>query len=678
MFIRHTGSVDKVTDTERKLSLGKNGETFGLSIFGDGFAVKDVFGGILNDYDSDGNGMIEGDELQALKSDLLTVAGDDNILDENELSLLFTKSENKTEASEKNSALFKAFVIALKNGIGNVKILGDEERRVISSVNDDGSGVVIRFWGDEGYRVEILGENGVKKELITSTNCDCREGKFPDKLQNYMTTHVIYNDDGTVAEQSCIYKGDNWTNPYTEHTLFEYDESGHLVSQIDKHNDLKSGNSTYTTTKFYENKNISQTIVVTNRNGLTSTEITDYAEDGQTVTGRRLKEEKEDVIIVEDYEGANIENRFQHLPSKRTVYDKATGAVKSVVTNTFNAEGVLTAKVVEDKVNNTTQEFDYTKPDGIIDTSSQGGIGNCFFLETVNALNTTNEGKKIINNMIEPHVTTDEQGNNHTSYKVKFAGIPQIISDLTSGIRNFPADKIFIKPEYEISEEEYKDACIRAGKDFSTGDKDVLLLELAYAKYRKDVAQTVSANNVDLSLFKDDSKLIAGLDVARGWNVNSEDMGSGGMIGVTMYLFTGKKSDVYFSPNQTQTICHIDSDGNLTAVEGSNSYWNTDLSSNESNVFNERYDDIDKVISILQKNVNKDGMFEDYIVEVSLPITKQIINGQEVTGANHAFTVKGIKNGKVILINPWDSSKEITISIEDFKSSANMINILDL
>lgn len=668
MFIKRTDSVKSGQDTS--LTIGKTGETFNLSIFGDGFAVNDAFSGILKDYDTDNNGRIEGDELKNLKLNILQAAGEDNVLDENELAQLFTKSENQTEFSEKSSALFKAFLICLKNGMDNIEFAQGDGRRFFSSFNEDGSGVKIYlFDGIEGYSVETFSKGRVKKELISCTNYDRREDVSPMRLEQNLTSHVIYNDDGKVSEQSCIYRGDTHTNSYSEHTLFEYDESGNLVLKIDKHNDTKTGDTSYTTTKYNIEGKILQTTIITNKDGLNRSEVTNYTNDA--ITSRQIKQEKDDIIVVEEYDGANIDNRMDYLPSKRTVYDKASGNVKIIETNSFSPDGVLIGKIVEDKISNTVQKYDYSKPDGVIDTSAQGGIGNCFFLETVNTLNTTDAGRKILNNMI----SRDSSGN----FKVTFAGVPQIIKDLSGGIKNFPTDKIFIKPEYEITEEEYRDACIRAGKDFSTGDKDVLLLELAYAKYRKNVMETIQANDVDLSFFTDNTQLIAGLDVARGWGVTPEDMGAGGMTGMTMYLFTGKKSEAYFSASQSHPVCHINSDGDLSVVDNSKSYWSTDLVNYQSNVFNKRYDDIEQVMTMLQGYVDKeDGTFKNHAIEVSLPITQQIVNGKEITGGNHAFTVKGIKDGKIILINPWNSSKEVTISIEDFKKSACMINMLTL
>ncbi len=662
MFIKRTDSVKPAQDIS--LTIGKTCETFNLSIFGEGVVVNDAFQDILKDYDTDGNGRIEGDELKNLKSDILHAAGDDNILDEKELAQLFTKSDKKTEQSERNTALFKAFLICLKNG--SMEFSGNN----LSSFREDGSGVRVRLFDDfikGGYRVNIYSKDGIPKELITCTNCDCREGEFNKPTNNNMTSHVIYDDNGNVSEQSCIYPGDDWTSPYTQHTLFEYDESGNLVSKIDKYKDTKTGDTKYTTTKYSTDESVLQTTIITNKNGLSRTEVTNYS--GDTILNRQIKQEKDDIFVVEEYDGANLDNRMDYLPSKRTIYDKAAKTVKSTEINNFSAEGILIGKTVEE--NGKIRKYDYSKPDGVIETSSQGGIGNCFFLETINTLNLSDEGKKILNSMI----STDENGD----FKVSFGGASKIIEDLNSGIKNFPREKIFIKPDYIITQEEYKDACVRAGKDFSTGDKDVLLLELAYAKYRKDATQTVEENDVNLSLFTDDTKLIAGLDVARGWNVDAEDMGAGGMLGVTMYLFTGKKSDVYFSPSETHNVCHIDSDGNLTAVENSSSSWDTSLKNNESNVFNNRYDDIEQVISRMKKQANKkNGTFKNLAVEVSLPITQQVINGQVVTGGNHAFTVKGITDSKILLVNPWDSSKEVTITIEDFKKSACMINMLTL
>ena len=145
-----------------------------------------------------------------------------------------------------------------------------------------------------------------------------------------------------------------------------------------------------------------------------------------------------------------------------------------------------------------------------------------------------------------------------------------------------------------------------------------------------------------------------------------------------MYLYTGKKSDAYFSTEVKHPACSVDAEGNLKIVEGSLSYWNSSLVKEPSNVFHNRYKDIDEVISILKSDTSKNGTFKSYVAEASIPVTTQNINGETVTNGDHAFTIKGIKDDKVILINPWDSTKEVEISIADFSKSAKMVNILKL
>ena len=684
-FIKSTEKIDTTFQDyvkDKTLSIENNGETFGTSIFGDSLVIDETFSDILRDYDLDGDKILDKEEILAFQKALVTAAGEDRILDQKELNRLFTKSEKTTELSEKNTALFKALIITLKNGLHNFKTYsGYDNERSFSSVKEDGSGVSVQFFktdkGD-GYSVKIMSEGGKRKELVVCTNFDEREGAdtFYDREEN-ITTHIIYNDNGKVIEQSCLYRGDKRTNPYSEFNAFKYDENGNLIKRYDAYNNLKTGNNSSTTTKYNENGIMTEKSIYSVTNGYNTQEIIKYEEDGKTLKARLIRQEKEDIVIVQEYSGQNLENRIG-LPTKETVYDKATGKLKYAEINKFDENGILIEKIVEDKLKGTTHEYDYSSINGTIESSFQGNIGNCFFLETINSLNTSNAGQKILNNMITKHVTADDNGQKHTIYKVKFGGASKIIEDLSSGIRNFPKEKIFIQEEYTVTEEELQEAALKAGNEYSSGDKDVLLQEIAYAKYRSDVAKTLQANNVSYSFLDKSDQLIAGLDIARGWNVDPEDTGAGGVIGIPMYLYTGKKSDVYFSKSDSQPVCKIDSNGNLSVLENSKSIWQPNLIKDESNVFDKRYDDINEVIKILKNDTKKDGTFNNYLAEVSLAITNQVINGQNIKDGSHAFTIKGIKDNKVILINPWNSTKEVTISIEDFMKSAKMINILKL
>ena len=685
-FIKSTDKIDSSFQDYGKdkiISIDKNGEKFGISIFGKGFVIDEVFTEILKGYDTDGNRTLDKNEALAFQQAIINAAGEDGILDKKELNRLLTKSENTTELSEKNTALFKALIVALKNGPQNFKTQAgySDDEKIISSVKDDGSGVKVQLFETENgaaYRIEFFSNSGKIKELITSTNRDFREGENFAKVDENITTHIIYNDEGKVSEQSCIYKGDKQTAPYSEFSSFEYDTHGNLTKRYDLHNNLKTKEQSNIITYYDENGNVIEKSVSSLTNGLRKKEVIKYNKGSNTVASQHIQREKADVIIVEEYYGENIVNRLGHLPSKMFIYDKETGKLKSETINKFNNDGILTGKVVMDKTNNTKKEYDYSSVNGILENSYQGEIGNCFFLSTLNTLNTNEKGQKIINNTITQNTYTDEKGNEHTIYKVKFEGADKIKEDLSSGIRNFSKEKIFIQSEYTITEEELKQAEKEAGKNYSSGDKDVLLQEIAYSKYRKDVASTMRTNNESFSVSDTSNRLIAGLDVARGWGADTESMADGGMLGLTMYLYTGQKSDIYISKSESQPVCKIDSNGNLSVLENSKSSWQPNFIKEESNVFDKRYDDVDTVVKMLKKDTKKDGTFKNYMAEVSLSITSQTINGQDVQGGNHAFTIKGIKDNKVILINPWDSTKEVTISIEDFMKSAKMINILKL
>ena len=684
-FIKSSEKVNTTTpdyNKEKILSIGNNGETFGISIFGAGIVIDETFSDILGEYDLDGDKKLNTQEAIAFQKALLTAAGEDGILDQKELNRLLTKSENTTEASERNTALFKALVISLKNGPHNFKTdAGYDNDRAISSIKKDGSGVRVQFFETEygdAYRIEFLSKEGKLRELVTSTNCDFREGKNYKQTDANMTTHIIYNDEGKVTEQSCIYKGDNHIEPYTEFSSFEYDNDGNLVKKYDLYNNLKTENKSNTITLYDEGGNITQKTISSVINGLNKKEVIKYDKDGETILSRYIQQERADVIRMEEYSGANIANRLGHLPTKLYIYDKKEGLLKTEVTNKFNEEGILIGRTVFDKTNNTLKEYDYSSVNGIIEHASQGGIGDCFFLATLNTLNTNKKGQDVLNNTITTKIITDENGNNQKIYTVRFKGAEKIIEDLNKGIRNFPKDKIFIQSEYTITGEELKEAAIKAGKDYSSGDKDILLQEIAYSKYRKDAAETMQANNESNSIFDSSNNLIAGFDVARGWGVTAESIADGGMLGLTMYLYTGKKSDVYFSKSENHPVCKIDSNGNLSVTENSSSIWRPNIIKQESNAFDKRYDDINKVVKILKKDTDEDGAFKNYVAEVSLSITNQVVNGQVIEKGNHAFTIKGIKDDKVILINPWDSTKEVQISLEDFIKSAQMINMLKL
>ena len=673
-----------------------NGDSSDMSIFGDGFVIDKAFADIFQDYDLDNNGILDANEAETFKTALKNAAGDDNILDDNELTQLFTKAEKTNELTERCSALFKGLLIVAKNGLGNTKITRYDERININSFTEDGSGVDITYNSETNiYIVRIYdknnGEEKQLKEVIAHTNADLFR-KDPDINNIHMnknaTSHVKYQD-GRVVEETFVYPGDNWTKAYTEVSKYEYDSNGNVsvkyTTRKEKDTDKTSSTITYYNgtrceDNDYEQKDriITKKIETTTVNGKTTQIETEYDTDGTTVIKQSSRIEKDNVVIVEEYSGANLSNRLNHVPNRKIIYDQTGTTPQTVVDNEFDERGVLIKQTVVDFVHNTKNVYKYKSPNGKIEHSNQGGIGDCYYLNTLNAMNTTPVGSKILKNALSKEITTDEQGQKHTTYRINFGGAEQIIKDLTEGIKTLPHEKIYIQTSYTVTEEELTDAELRSGKDFASGDRDVLIHEIAYSKYKKDVAKTVRENNINTGVFSSESRLIAGLDVPRGINTNSENFGDGGMLGLTTYLYTGIKGDAYFNTNYKIPISKVGYDGTISLVENSEQLWDKSLQDDESNAINNRYTNIDNTIDILRQNTKKDGTFKNYAVEVALFVTRQVINGTEVNGGGHAFTLKAIKDDKVILINPWNSGEDVVMNLEDFKKTISMMVFTDL
>ena len=117
-YIKQDKNIDtsfKDYSKDKTLSIENGQESFSTSIFGNGFAIEEVFSDILKDYDTDGDKILSKTEMLSFQKAIINAAGEDEILEKKELNKLLTKSEKTTELSEKNTALFKALIVALKN-----------------------------------------------------------------------------------------------------------------------------------------------------------------------------------------------------------------------------------------------------------------------------------------------------------------------------------------------------------------------------------------------------------------------------------------------------------------------------------------------------------------------------------------------------------------------------------
>ena len=180
----------------------------------------------------------------------------------------------------------------------------------------------------------------------------------------------------------------------------------------------------------------------------------------------------------------------------------------------------------------------WTPSDGKIGQFKQGHSGDCYFLASLQAISNTANGQQIIRDSISQ---------NNGSYRVKFAGAIKVKNNIEEQIKNKQIrGKCFVSGIYTITQNEIKAAQKeneRSGK-YSTGDLDILILELALEKYRRE-----------LKLTRDSSPDLKNLSIQTAENAGSGNSYNNAMNGGhgfdAMFLLTGEKS-LYWHTDKNQ------------------------------------------------------------------------------------------------------------------------------
>lgn len=482
-----------------------------------------------------------------------------------------------------------------------------------------------------------------------------------------------------------------------------YDKDGNLTSN--KRTTVKGKTKTVVENTIGKNNKISQQKKqVTTQKGnkkLTSSITSNYEYDGNNNLIRKISKGKDEVgkPTLCEVEYANNKPIKSHsrfyskgalnetytdfrksaagLPETRIIYDKDGKTVCEKTENQFDADGILSYQSITDAQGKKTT-YDYSKVDGKFDISNQQGRGDCYLLASINALRETPAGEKLLEQTVK--------NNGDGTYTITFPGAKIARESLIKGEgngkivckdgskNNLPADKVYIQESYTITEEELKAALKQQGKKYSVGDRDVVLMEVAFEKYRQDVDKTVRENNIDTNK----TRFIAGVDIASK-RVGTDDVLSSGKPADAMFILTGYQSENQYITDATKKpTCYINSDmnmvvadenGNISTLESSKA-----MSSVQTGGFTNK---IDNLITKVQKD-SADGKLDDYAVTAAFNVSGQEINGEVIPGGGHALTVTKITNDTVYLRNPWDPAKEITMSINDFKKSATSMNIMPL
>ncbi|MBR1461623.1 hypothetical protein IJ596_08360, partial [bacterium] len=221
---------------------------------------------------------------------------------------------------------------------------------------------------------------------------------------------------------------------------------------------------------------------------------------------------------------------------------------------------------------------------------------------------------------------------------------------------------------YTVTEEELKEAAKKAGRVYSAGDKDVLLLEIVYEKYRNGVAETLKSNSDNK-----DIKNVFGMSL----NLDSKqakdgDYLSGGLAYEAIYVLTGNAPAVYINPKAKECpVCYIDDNLQLHLTDpNGNIVANYDIDSDgPTNA------EINSLLEQLEKDCASDGKIDNFAATAGFKISSQEINGQVFEGRGHAFSITKVDKDYVYLANPWSPDTEIKMSREDFAKAATKMSI---
>jgi len=494
-------------------------------------------------------------------------------------------------------------------------------------------------------------KDGVKTSSTTNTVETNKKGEKTTTVQ-----HNQYQADGKTLAQSdkTVTKQDGTVST----TNSKYNESGKIT---EKHTVIKDDKGTVTkdltTTNTYgENGKISKSVTTgTNANGEYNETINFDSKGNKTSVD--MSYYKLGAKVVDHYEGANLDNRYGHIPSESIVYEDDGVTVKQKTINKFDADGVLIGQEIQDKDGNVISTHDFSKVDGTFDTSYQKGRGDCYLLAGLNALRASSTGMELLKQNIT--ITQDAQGNN--VYTITFPGAKEARQKLIE--QGVPEDKIDIKESYTFTEAELHEKAKDAGKKYSAGDKDVLLLEVAYEQYRTEAKNDIQ----DLLAVKPDMKPREAETLLHARGVNSHDDGdnlSSGQGADAIFMLTGKpyKELQIRGGNDAKAVCQIGSDLNMTII-GSSSELSPEMSANIDNMLNKIEQDC------------KDGKLDDFVACVNFNVTSQVVNGQEIKGGGHAFSITKVEGDKVYLQNPWDPTKEIVMTRDELKQAATGLSI---
>lgn len=700
-----------------KIGTGKDAQKINTSVFSNGVSITSDIEAFLTRFDSNKDGKIDEKEAVVLQKVLVDYAGKDKALSKEEFAQMVGQDVNSPQCEK----MYKAFQVLVerqtKGSTQTVETLPNGTK-VTSNFNADGSGTKITESKDKDGTpfklTETFAKGGAKVQgvKVTSTgtttseyvnNTDGKPIKITStvvdkggKLQKTEVSERTYDDKGNMLTNKTVTAGPDKKPIKTSMVTNTYNDEGQKVSSNTVIQDCKKGTKVtkdaiynLETGKIDTEKAVAQKVINgkletvgtsesqwaydadgkltkwetngTDDKGKPFNTVDTFDKDGNTIS-REKSYYKGDNLYKDSYNGQNIQNRMKgQIPTERIIYEADGVTVKEKIVNKFDDKGVIIAQEKYDKDGKLIETKDFSKVDGNIDTAYQGSRGDCYLLAAINGLAQSEDGQKLL----QQNVKQNQDG----SFEITLPGAEAVRNDILSGKlgKNFPADAVPIQGKITITKEELDAAMLKSGASYSSGDKDVLLLELAYEKYRNAVAEFASSNNLKAVDCKEIPVLSSSLSSIEHNMGGAGDNLSGGQTAEATYILTGKSSTTVRRKSDEVPTCYISQPDMQMSIPSSEKDGAPPMSG-------EKFDAM--IASLIEDSA--DGKIDNFSATVGLNISQQEVNGEILQGGGHAFSVKSMTADQVVLANPWDPEKDIVMSMDDFKKAVKSFTMTPL